>query len=105
MSHDILDTAYNNICLYVAFCAGRLLMSHPEGRVLAVQQQMFFAHILSDNWGIDEAIILRKLAMSGLKLAPDAEEVAVDAAAILPKLSAERPKQAKLKAVPSGEEI
>jgi hypothetical protein len=78
-------------------------MSHPEGRVLAVQQQMFFAHILSDNWGIGEAIILRKLAMAGLKLAPDADEVAVDAAAILPKLEME--KIPKLKAVPTGEEI
>ncbi len=78
-------------------------MSHPEGRVLAVQQQMFFASILSDNWGIDEQVILRKLAMSGLKLTPDADEVAVDAAAILPKLEMERP--AKLKAVPSGEQL
>jgi hypothetical protein len=78
-------------------------MSHPEGRVLAVQQQMFFAHVLSENWGIGEAIILRKLAMAGLKLAPDADEVAVDAAAILPKL--EMQKTTKLKAVPTGEGI
>lgn len=78
-------------------------MSHPEGRVLAVQQQMFFAHVLSENWGIGEAIILRKLAMAGLKLAPDADEVAVDAAAILPKL--EMKKTTKLKAVPTGEGI
>lgn len=99
-----MDSANNNISVHGAISVGRLLMTHPEGRVLAVQQQMFFAHILSDNWGIDEAVILRKLAMSGLKLAPDAEEVAVDAAAILPKLAAERPKQAKLKAVPSGEQ-
>jgi hypothetical protein len=78
-------------------------MSHPEGRVLAVQQQMFFAHVLSENWGIGEAIILRKLAMAGLKLAPDSEELAVDAAAILPKLQMEQP--TKLKVVPTGEEI
>lgn len=99
-----MDTTYNSICLYAACGFGGVFMTHPEGRVLAVQQQMFFAQILSEKWEIDEAIILRKLAMSGLKLAPDADEVAVDAAAILPKLAAERPKQAKLKAVPSGEQ-
>lgn len=80
-----------------------VLMSHPEGRVLAVQQQMFFARVLSENWGIGETIILRKLAMAGLKLAPDADEVAVDAAAILPKLT-EQFVAPKLKAVPTGEE-
>lgn len=80
-------------------------MRHPEGRILAIQQQMFFATILSDSWGIGEEIILRKLAMAGLKLAPDADEVAVDASAILPKLDRERPSTAKLKVVANKEDI
>jgi hypothetical protein len=79
-------------------------MSHPEGRVLAIQQQMFFARILSDSWGIGEETILRKLAMAGLKLTPDTDEVAVDAAVILPKLTNEQ-EIPKLKAVPTGEQL
>lgn len=78
-------------------------MKHPDGRILAVQQQIFFANILSDSWGIGEEIILRKLAMAGLKLTPDVNEVAVDAAAILPKLDKER--VTKLHAVPQSEDI
>jgi hypothetical protein len=80
-------------------------MKHPDGRVLAIQQQIFFATILSDSWGIGEEIILRKLAMAGLKLETDANEVAVDAAAILPKLDRERPANNKLKVVPTREDI
>ena len=80
-------------------------MKHPVGRILAVQQQMFFATLLSDSWGVGEEIILRKLAMAGLKLAPDADEVAVDAAAVLPTLDRERPANGRLKAVPKMEDI
>lgn len=71
------------------------MISHPEGRVLSVQQQMFFAQILSEKMDLDTETILRKLAISGLCLTPDTNEVAVDAAAILPNLN-----KTKLRSVP-----
>ncbi len=71
------------------------MINHPEGRVLSVQQQMFFAQILGEKMDLDTETILRKLAISGLCLTPDANEVAVDAAAILPNLN-----KTKLRAVP-----
>ena len=43
--------------------------------------------------------------MAGLKLEPDTDEVAVDAASILPKLDRERPANGKLKVVPTKEDI
>jgi hypothetical protein len=61
-------------------------MKHPEGRVLAIQQQMFFAGLLADQMDTTPEIILRKLSMAGFALIADINEVAVDAAAILPKL-------------------
>ena len=79
-------------------------MTQPQGRVLAVQQQMFFATILNELWGIDEKVILNKLALAGLKLVPDTDEVAVDAASILPKLTGEPMTKPKLQAVSNKED-
>lgn len=76
-------------------------MNHPEGRVLAIQQQMFLATLLSDSWGLKEEVILHKLATVGLMLAIDTNEIAVDAAVILPRLDKE--KQPNLKAVKTGD--
>ena len=67
-------------------------MIHPEGRVIAVQQQMFFAGLLAEKMDMDTTVILRKLGMAGLMLVADANEVAVDSAAIYPRLQDERPK-------------
>jgi hypothetical protein len=72
-------------------------IEHPEGRVVAVQQQMFFAHLLSEKMEMDAEVILRKLAMAGLCLVTDINEVALDAAAILPNLNHEK---TKLRSVP-----
>ena len=72
-------------------------MNHPEGRILAIQQQMFFAQILAEKMGTETEVILRKLAVSGLSLSMDTNEVAVDAAAILPNLGKWK---SRLKAVP-----
>jgi hypothetical protein len=72
-------------------------IEHPEGRVVAVQQQMFFAHLLSEQMDISAEVILRKLAMAGLCLVTDINEVALDAAAILPNLNQEK---TKLRPVP-----
>jgi hypothetical protein len=72
-------------------------MNHPEGRILAIQQQMFFAQILAEKMETETEVILRKLAISGLCLTMDANEIAVDAAAIMPNLGNWK---ARLKAVP-----
>lgn len=71
---------------------------HPEGRLVAIQQQMFFAQLLGEKMEIDTEIILRKLAMCGLALVTDANEITTDAAAVLPNLN--RYKAHKLQAVP-----
>jgi hypothetical protein len=59
---------------------------NSNGRVVAIQQQLFFAQMLSDNMDITSDFLLRKLAMTGLRLTSDIEEVALDAAAIQPHL-------------------
>lgn len=61
-------------------------MSHPEGRLLAIQQQIFFARTLAEKMDVHTETILRKLAISGLYLAMDTNEIAVDAAAIFPAI-------------------
>ena len=61
-------------------------MNHPEGRVLAIQQQMFFAQLLSEQMDIDTTTILRKLGMAGLMLVVDPNEVSIDAGAVYPSL-------------------
>ena len=72
-------------------------MKHPEGRILAIQQQMFFAGVLAEQMALDSETILRKLSLAGLKLVADTDEVAVDAAVILPKIPETR---GTLRAVP-----
>jgi hypothetical protein len=62
-------------------------MNHPEGRLLAIQQQMFFAQTLASKMDMDTEVILRKLAMSGLSLTMDTQEIAVDAAAVYPAIN------------------
>jgi hypothetical protein len=78
-------------------------MSHPEGRVLAVQQQMFFAQILAEKMEMDTENILRKLSLAGLKLTADDGEIAVDAAVILPRL--DKTFEHKLHIVPTGDKL
>lgn len=62
-------------------------MNHPEGRLLAVQQQMFFAQTLAAKMDMDTETILRKLAISGLCLTMDVQEIAVDSAAVYPAIN------------------
>ena len=59
---------------------------NSNGRIVAVQQQIFFAKMLSDNMEIRTDFLLRKLSLSGLRLTSDVEEIALDAAAIQPLL-------------------
>lgn len=72
-------------------------MNHPEGRVLAIQQQIFLAQLMAEKMDLETEIILRKLALSGLCLTMDTNEIAVDAAAILPNLGKWK---SRLQAVP-----
>jgi len=74
------------------------MIEHPEGRIVAVQQQMFFAQILGEKMELDTEVILRKLAIAGLCLTTDTNEIAVDAAAVLPNLNKYK---TRLRAVPS----
>jgi hypothetical protein len=84
-----LDISY--ICFVLVSMAYRrdYLMRHPEGRALAVQQQMYFATILAEKFDLDTETILRKLAIAGMTLGLDTEEITADAAAILPKINPE----------------
>ena len=74
-----------------------MMPEHPEGRIVAVQQQMFFAHLLGEKMELDTEIVLRKLAIAGLCLVADTNEIAVDAAAVLPNLNKHK---ARLRSVP-----
>jgi hypothetical protein len=76
---------------------GERIMNHPEGRIVAIQQQMFFAQMLAEKMDTETEIVLRKLAMVGLSLTLDINEIAVDASAVLPNLNKYK---TRLKAVP-----
>jgi hypothetical protein len=70
-------------------------MNHPEGRLVAIQQQMAFASLAATN-DLSAEVILSVLSMAGLCLTPDVNEIALDAANIYPKIN--NPKS-KLRAV------
>lgn len=70
---------------------------HPEGRLVAIQQQMFFAQLLGESMDMETEIVLRKLALAGLSLTTDTNEVTFDAAAVLPNLNKYK---SRLRAVP-----
>jgi len=74
-----------------------IVIKHPEGRLVAMQQQMFLAQLLAEKLDMDTEDVLRKLAVSGLCLTMDVNEIAVDAATIMPTLSKMK---TKLRAVP-----
>ena len=70
-------------------------MNHPEGRLIAIQQQMAFATLAAKGEYTGE-ILLNLIAEAGLCLAPDINKIALDAANIMPKIN--NPKS-KLRAV------
>lgn len=76
-------------------------MEHPEGRLLAVQQQMWFAELLAQKLEMQPDAVLRKLALAGLSLTMDINEITLDAAAVMPLLDVAKP---KLRAVPKDGE-
>ena len=60
---------------------------HPEGRLVAIQQQMFFAQMLAEKMEMETEVVLRKLALVGLSLTMDVNEITMDAASVLPNLN------------------
>lgn len=62
-------------------------MKHPEGRLVAIQQQLFFATLLAEQVNMPVEVVLRKLAMAGLRLITDEQEIAADTSAIYPSIS------------------
>ena len=73
-------------------------MNHPEGRLVAIQQQVFFGTMLAQEMGLETEVILRKLALIGLRLVTDEQEITFDAAAVFPAIS--KIKDNHLQAVP-----
>ena len=72
---------------------------HPEGRLVAIQQQIFLAQLLAEKMDMETEIVLRKLALAGLSLTMDVNEIALDAATVLPNINKYRA-QGHLQAVP-----
>ena len=72
---------------------------HPEGRLVAIQQQIFLAQLLAEKMDMETEIVLRKLALAGLSLTMDVNEIALDAATVLPNINKYRA-QSHLQAVP-----
>ena len=72
---------------------------HPEGRLVAIQQQMFFAQMLAEKMDMETEVVLRKLALVGLSLTMDVNEITMDAASVLPNINKYKA-QAHLQAVP-----
>jgi len=73
-------------------------MIHPEGRIVAIQQQMFFAQLVAQQIQLDPEKILTVISAAGLMLAPDVSEVARDASAVIPTINDY--KKQKLQVVP-----
>ena len=62
-------------------------MKHPEGRLVAIQQQIFLATLLASEVNMPVEVVLRKLAMAGLRLMADEQEIATDASAVYPTIN------------------
>jgi hypothetical protein len=66
-------------------------MNHPEGRLLAIQQQIHFANLLGETMEMSAELVLKHLSFVGMRLVTDENEIALDAAAVLPKLNNTKP--------------
>jgi hypothetical protein len=73
-------------------------MKHPEGRLVAIHQQLFLATMLAEKLNMPVEVVLRKLAMAGLRLMADEQEIATDASAVYPSIN--NMKKQHLEAVP-----
>lgn len=74
-------------------CVG-VLMIHPEGRLISIQQQIFFAKWFADASGMEQQDVLDALRDCGMRLIPDENEIAVDASNVLPSVNEMKQEQA-----------
>lgn len=63
---------------------------HPEGRLLAIQQQIHFGKLLADAMKLEHQEVLNALAIAGMRLSPDEGEIAIDASNVLPSITTYR---------------
>ena len=66
-------------------------MQHPEGRIIAIQEQIHLAELASKNFDMASVYLLACLSKSGMRLVPDENEIAVDAANLLQKITENKP--------------
>ena len=66
-------------------------MKHPEGRLMAIQQQIHFAETASSSFDMMPEYLLACLSKVGLKLTTDENEIAVDAALIVERMNMAKP--------------
>lgn len=80
-------------------------MMHPEGRLVAIQQQMHFAKWFAESSGMEHQDVLDALRDCGMRLVPDENEIAVDASNVLPAVNEMKEEQAtaRLQVVPDWE--
>jgi hypothetical protein len=81
-------------------------MSHPEGRLISIQQQIFFAKWFAESSGMEHQDVLDALRDSGMRLVADENEIAVDASNVLPSVNEMKEEQTttrNLKVVPDWE--
>ena len=84
-----MDSTYlANPCTYG--CGGGL-MQHPEGRIIAIQEQIHLAELASKNFDMASIYLLACLSKSGMRLVADENEIAVDAANLLQQIENTKP--------------
>jgi hypothetical protein len=66
-------------------------MQHPEGRIIAIQEQIHLAELASKNFDMASIYLLACLSKSGMRLVPDENEIAVDAANLMQQISDTKP--------------
>ena len=66
-------------------------MKHPEGRIIAIQEQIHLADLASKNFDMAPVYLLACLSKSGMRLVADENEIAVDAANLLQKIDDTKP--------------
>lgn len=66
-------------------------MNHPEGRLIAIQEQIHLAELSAKNFDMMPVYLLACLSKSGVRLVADENEIAVDAANLLQKIMENKP--------------
>jgi hypothetical protein len=69
-------------------------MQHPEGRIIAIQEQIHLAELASKNFDMASVYLLACLSKSGMRLVADENEIAVDAANLLQTIMNDKPLRA-----------